>query len=87
MRAQYFRDITEHGVVAAGKMSFLVEQGHDAVFSQSYRSAREVCYDYPRPDHSEARELEARERARLDTHARAQYRTYGLEKRAGTSGQ
>ena len=42
MRAQYFRDITEQGVEAARQMSFLVEQGHDAVFSQSYRSAREA---------------------------------------------
>ena len=41
MRAQYFREITEQGVEAARQMSFLVEQGHDAVFSESYRSARE----------------------------------------------
>lgn len=42
MRAQYFRDITEQGVEAARQMSFLVEQGHDAVFSESYRTAREA---------------------------------------------
>lgn len=42
MRAQYFREITEQGVEAARQMSFLVEQGHDAVFSESYRSARQA---------------------------------------------
>lgn len=42
MRAQYFRDITEQGMETARQMSFLVEQGHDAVFSESYRSAREA---------------------------------------------
>lgn len=42
MRAQYFRDITEHGIEMARQMSFLVEQGHDAVFSESYRSARKA---------------------------------------------
>ena len=42
MGAQYFREITEQRVEAARQMSFLVEQGHDAVFSQSYRSAREA---------------------------------------------
>ena len=42
MRAQYFRDITDQGVETARQMSFLVEQGHDAVFSESHRSAREA---------------------------------------------
>ena len=42
MRAQYFRDITEQGVETARQMSFLVEQGHDAVFAESHRSAREA---------------------------------------------
>ena len=42
MRAQYFRDITEQGVEMARQMPFMVEQGHDAVFSESYRSAREA---------------------------------------------
>lgn len=42
MRAQYFRDITEQGMDTARQMSFLVEQGHDAVFSNSYRTAREA---------------------------------------------
>lgn len=42
MRAQYFRDITEQGVEIARQMAFLVEQGHDAVFSESYRSARDA---------------------------------------------
>ena len=42
MRAQYFRDITDQGVEAARQMAFLVEQGHDAVFSDSYKSAREA---------------------------------------------
>ena len=40
MRAQYFRDLTEQRVEIARQLSFLVEQGHDAVFSESYRSAR-----------------------------------------------
>lgn len=42
MRAQYFRDITEQGIEEARQMSFLVEQGHDAVFSESHRSARQA---------------------------------------------
>lgn len=42
MRAQYFRDITENGLEQARQMAFLVEQGHDAVHSESYRSAREA---------------------------------------------
>lgn len=42
MRAQYFRDVTEQGMEMARQMAFLVEQGHDAVFSESYRSAREA---------------------------------------------
>lgn len=42
MRAQYFRDVTEHGVDEARQTAFLVEQGNDAVHSESYRSAREV---------------------------------------------
>lgn len=37
MRAQYFRYITDRGVEAARQMDFLVEQGHDAVFSDSYK--------------------------------------------------
>jgi len=40
MRAQYFRDINDQGMEMARQMAFLVEQGHDAVFSESYRSAR-----------------------------------------------
>lgn len=40
MRAQYFRDITDHGIDEARQMAFLVEQGHDAVHSSSYRTAR-----------------------------------------------
>ena len=42
MRVQYFREITEQGVEAARQISFLVEQVHDAVFSESHRSAREA---------------------------------------------
>ena len=42
MRAQYFRDITEQGVESARQMSFFVEKGNDAVFSKSYRSARDA---------------------------------------------
>lgn len=40
MRAQYFRDITEQGVEAGRQMIFLVEQGRDAVFLGSYRTAQ-----------------------------------------------
>ena len=42
MRAQYFRDITDQGIEAARQMAFLVGQGHDAVFSDSYKFAREA---------------------------------------------
>lgn len=42
MRAQYFCDITEHGIEEALQMGFLVEQGHDAVHSSSYRTARDA---------------------------------------------
>lgn len=42
MRAQYFWNITEEGVEAARQMVFLVEKGHDAVFSSSYPSTREA---------------------------------------------
>ena len=42
MRDQYIRDITEQGVEIARQMSSLVEQGNDAVFSKSYRSARDA---------------------------------------------
>jgi hypothetical protein len=35
MRVQYFHDIVGHGVEATRQMSFLVEQGHDAVQSSS----------------------------------------------------
>ena len=41
MRAQFFWESTEQGVEAARQMSFLVKQGHDAVFPESYRTARE----------------------------------------------
>jgi hypothetical protein len=41
MRAQYFHDIVQYGVEAARQMSFLVEQSHDAVHSDSHRSVRE----------------------------------------------
>jgi hypothetical protein len=40
MRAQYFHDIVGYGVEAARQMSFLVEQGHDAVHSASHKSVR-----------------------------------------------
>lgn len=42
MRAQYFRDITKHGIEEALQMAFLVEQGNDAVHSESYRTVREA---------------------------------------------
>lgn len=38
MRAEYFKDIVEHGVDQARKMYFLVEQNNDAVHSESYRA-------------------------------------------------
>lgn len=41
MRAQYFRDVVGHGLGEARQMAFLVEQGHDAVHSSSYRTTRE----------------------------------------------
>lgn len=41
MRAQYFHDNTDHGVEEARQMTFLVEQGHEAVNSLSYRMKRE----------------------------------------------
>lgn len=40
MRAQYLRNMMEHGLEMARQMSVLVEQRNDAVFSESYRSAR-----------------------------------------------
>jgi hypothetical protein len=40
MRAQYFHDIVGYGVEAARQMSFLVEQGHDAVHSTSHQNVR-----------------------------------------------
>lgn len=42
MRAQYFRDLVHQGVDIARQMSILVEQGQDAVFSESHRAAREA---------------------------------------------
>lgn len=42
MRSQYFKDITEHGVEMARQMSFLVDQGSDAVLSEVHRSTREA---------------------------------------------
>lgn len=42
MRAQYFRDITENGIEEARQMAFLVEQGNDAVHSETYKTAREA---------------------------------------------
>lgn len=42
MKAQYFRDITEHGIDEAKKLAFLVEKGSDAVHSKTYRTTREA---------------------------------------------
>ena len=42
MRAQYFKDVTEHGVEMARQMSYLVEQSNDAVFSEAHRTARQA---------------------------------------------
>lgn len=39
-RSQYFRDIIDQGVEVARQISFLVEQGHDAVLSESRTAAR-----------------------------------------------
>ena len=41
MRAQYFKDITGHGMEMARQISFLVRQGSDAVFSDAHRSAKD----------------------------------------------
>lgn len=40
-RVQYFYEITEHGIDEAQKMAYLVEQVHDAILSESYRTACE----------------------------------------------
>lgn len=42
MRAQNFLGVTEHGVEAVRQMAFLVDQGHDALFSKLYRSVKEA---------------------------------------------
>ena len=42
MRAQYFHDVCENGVEEARQMAFLVEQGSDAVHSNTYKTAREA---------------------------------------------
>lgn len=42
MRDQYFRYVTEQGVDTAIQKSFHVYQGHEAVFSESYRTIREA---------------------------------------------
>lgn len=42
MRVYYFKYIRENGVAMAREMSFLVEQGNDAVFSDAHRSARDT---------------------------------------------
>lgn len=35
MRAQHFRDVMKGGVEIIRQISFLVDQGHDSVFSES----------------------------------------------------
>lgn len=40
MRAQYFRDNTDHGIEEAFQMAFLVEQENDSVHSEPYLTAR-----------------------------------------------
>ena len=42
MRAQYFHDVCEKGMEEARQMAFLVEQGSDAVHSNTYKAAREA---------------------------------------------
>lgn len=37
--AQYFRDITEHGIEKERQMAYLFEQGNDAVNSASYQTS------------------------------------------------
>lgn len=42
IRDQYFHDINDQGMEIARQMAFLVGQGHEAVFSESYRSVRDA---------------------------------------------
>ena len=42
MRAQYVTDLTGKGMEKVRQMAFLVEQGHDTVFSESTRTVREA---------------------------------------------
>lgn len=42
MREQRSHDIMEQGLKTDGQMTFFVEQSHDAVFSASQKTAREV---------------------------------------------
>lgn len=40
--SQHFKDITKHGVEMARKMLFVVEQGIDAVLSDTHRSSTNI---------------------------------------------
>lgn len=40
IREQYFRHINDQGMKMARHIAFLVEKGHEAVFSESYCSVR-----------------------------------------------
>lgn len=42
MRFQYFPNVTEQGTDIAGQVSFLVDQGKDAVSYESHRTVREA---------------------------------------------
>lgn len=39
MHAQYFHYIIEHGIEEARQMAYVVEQGHDPVHSEPYRTS------------------------------------------------
>ena len=80
MRAQYFRDFTEQGVETARQMSFRVEQGYDAVFSESYRAAREALTS--KLDIEAAKQLA---KARLER-ARGRSQTGGASRDKGSPG-
>lgn len=42
VRAQYFKDVTENGVKMAQQMSYVVEQGTDAMFSVAHGAVRDT---------------------------------------------
>lgn len=42
MRAQYFKEVTGHGVEMARQMSYLVDYGNDAMFSEVHCVVRDI---------------------------------------------